>query len=111
MLTRRGALFRLPQLLGLNFLSFLGRHASVQRTDHFVGFFFGGKLNKENLLTVIRNLPGTGTCELMCHPGFDDPGTSHTHWGYRWPDELDALVDPEIADALRRKAVQLISYR
>jgi len=111
MLKEKGAIARTLQLLALNFLSLLGRSASVQRTDHFVGFYFGGRLNKGNLLKVIEHLPRTGTCELMCHPGADDPETTHAHWGYRWPDELHALLDQEVTDSLRRRAVQLISYR
>jgi hopanoid biosynthesis associated protein HpnK len=111
MLAKREAFTRLPQLAGLNFLSFLGRNASIRRTDHFVGFFLGGKLNKANLLRVIQHLPRRGTCELMCHPGIDDPQPTHAHWGYRWAEELDALLDREVAEALRRRPVQLTSYR
>jgi hopanoid biosynthesis associated protein HpnK len=102
---------RVGQLLWLRFLCSSGRHAEVFRTDHFVGFFFGGKLDKERLRIVLDYLPRTGTCELMCHPGLDDPATRYAHWGYHWPDELNALLDPDIADFLRSRCVSLTSYR
>jgi predicted glycoside hydrolase/deacetylase ChbG (UPF0249 family) len=95
----------------LNALALLRRDASSRHIDHFVGFFFGGRLTKNNLLTVIKNLPQTGTCELMCHPGFDDPTSAHVHWGYRWSEELRALVDMDVIRSLGERDVKLISYR
>ena len=80
------------------------------RADHFVGFFFGGKLNKKNLKHIILKLPSIGTCELMCHPGIDDKNTCYRHWGYNWSDELKALMDPEIIELLQLKKVHLIDY-
>ena len=67
------------------------------RTDHFIGFFLGGNLHKKNLRKVLQHLPLTGACELMCHPGLDDPNTRYNHWGYHWADELSALTDQLIS--------------
>ena len=111
MLKQRGAISRVLPLLVLNCFCWLGRHTRALRTDHLVGFFFGGNLHKDNLQEVLRHLPRTGTCELMCHPGFDDPKTRYSHWGYHWVDELHALIDQEIVEELQRKGVQVISYR
>lgn len=111
MLKRTGSVSRILQLFILNTFCCLGRNMPTRRTDYFLGFFFGGNLHTENLQRLLRYLPSTGTCELMCHPGLDDPTTRYRHWGYRWSDELHALIAPEISDALRRKGVQLISYR
>jgi predicted glycoside hydrolase/deacetylase ChbG (UPF0249 family) len=111
MLRRTGSVSRLLQLFILNAFCRLGRNMPIRRTDYFLGFFFGGHLHTENLQRLLRDLPSTGTCELMCHPGLDDPTTPYNHWRYRWSDELRALIAPEISDALRRKGVQLISYR
>ena len=44
----------------------------LARTDYFVGFFYGGKLDKKNLQKLLEHLPINGTCELMCHPGLHD---------------------------------------
>jgi predicted glycoside hydrolase/deacetylase ChbG (UPF0249 family) len=98
-------------LLVLKTFCRLGRKAIRVRTDHFHGFLFGGQLHTHHLKKLLRSLPPTGTCELMCHPGWDDPHTRYGHWGYHWADELAALIDPEVADLLRERGVQLISYR
>lgn len=111
MLREGGSASKVLQLLALNFLCRLGRNASVLRTDQFAGFLFGGNLHKKNLKKMLQQLPLTGTCELMCHPGFDDPDTRYNHWGYHWSHELSALVAPEIPDFLERKGIHLISYR
>jgi hopanoid biosynthesis associated protein HpnK len=102
---------RVPQLLTLNGFSRFGKNMPLRRPDHFVGFFFGGNLHKENLQTLLQHLPLEGTCELMCHPGKTGAQATYGHWAYRWSDELNALTDPRIADVLRQKSIQLISYR
>jgi chitin disaccharide deacetylase len=101
---------RILQLLVLNLFCSLARTGDARQPDSFVGFFYGGRLSKGNLLTVLRNLPSIGTCELMCHPGAADAESSHDHWGYHWRDERDALIDPEIRELLRKNGTQLISY-
>ena len=47
----------------------------------------------------------------MCHPGLKDPETSYNHWRYHWQDELDALLDEDVAAVLHQKSISLISYR
>lgn len=111
MLRRAGGISRLCQLFVLNAFCQLGRKTPARRTDHFVGFFFGGNLHKENLHTVLQSLPTSGTCELMCHPGLDDQHTLYGHWHYNWSAELDALTDQKIVEFIRQKDIQLTSYR
>jgi chitin disaccharide deacetylase len=111
MLKRKGSVAKVLQLSILNLLCRLGKSALLLHPDHFVGFFFGGNLHKRNLQKLLQHLPPTGTTELMCHPGLDDPSTHYSHWGYHWSEELCALVDSEITDFLRQQEIQLISYR
>jgi hopanoid biosynthesis associated protein HpnK len=111
MLKGEGAVPRVLQLLTLNMFCRLGKNTNSVRTDNFVGFFHGGNLHKKNLHKLIESLPTSGTCELMCHPGFDDSRSRYGHWGYHWSSELTALTDPEIAELLRQRGVDLISYR
>jgi hopanoid biosynthesis associated protein HpnK len=111
MLTDVGAASRLAQLLALRAFCFMGRRAPMAHVQHFAGFFYGGRLNREHLLTVLEHLPRSGTCELMCHPGLDDPGTRYSHWKYSWPLELEALTDPGVADVVKRRGISLISFR
>jgi hopanoid biosynthesis associated protein HpnK len=106
-----GYVLRLAQLIALGMFCHLGRSKDVSCTDHFVGFFHGGRLGKKQLETLLQHLPPSGTCELMCHPGLDSRSTKYNHWDYRWSDELQALLDRDIGDALRRRGIDLISYR
>ena len=111
MFRRLGQASRIAQLAVLNIFCRLGQKSFTARTDHFVGFYHGGALNRANLAEVVAHLPRKGVCELMCHPGHDDPGSERAHWGYNWPAELEALLDREIAASLRKRGVALISYR
>jgi hopanoid biosynthesis associated protein HpnK len=110
MLHDKHSLGRLPQLLILNAFCAFARTSDATRPDHFCGFFYGGRLSKENLMTVLEHLPKNGICELMCHPGLSDPHSRYAHWGYRWQDERDALTDKDVKDHLRARGVELISY-
>ncbi len=83
---------------------------NARSTDHFVGFYFGGRLDRANLATLIDALPHTGTCELMCHPGADSSESGHFAADYDRRAECDALCDPDIVRALRNRAIGLVSF-
>jgi hopanoid biosynthesis associated protein HpnK len=106
-----GALPRVLELMVLNGFCFLQQSRIRLRADHVAGFHMAGNLNKKNLQKLLQSLPDDGICELMCHPGLDDPNSRYSHWGYHWQDELEALVDPEIAEYFRQKGIRLVSYR
>ena len=110
MLQDRHRVLRLSQLLVLNAFCSFAKISDAKRVDYFCGFFFGGRLTKENLMKVLKRLPPRGTCELMCHPGLNDPDSRYAKWGYRWKDECDALKDNEIKDYVSSEGIQLISY-
>lgn len=110
MLHERGGTGRLMQQLALNVFCALADTTEAARPDHFVGFFYGGRLSKANLMRILAALPPSGLCELMCHPGHADASGRYAHWGYRWQDELDALTDPGVARWLRERGVELVSY-
>lgn len=111
MFKKLSGMARVLQMVVLNSFCCLGERRFAIRTDHFAGFYYGGALNKDNLLSLISNLPVSGTCELMCHPGRDDPSTARGHWAYRWPDELEALTSFETREALKTRGLALTSYR
>lgn len=102
---------RLAQALVLNLFCQMVKDRIGRKTDFFAGFLFGGNLNKENLLRIFGDLHHSGTYEIMCHPGLDDPDTHYKHWGYHWLDELKALLDKGIFDLVQHKGIHLISYR
>lgn len=102
---------RVAEQLAVAALSALSPLKSLRRSDDFVGFYFGGRLNERNLRTVLDHLPARGTIELMCHPGFEDPQSRYGHWGYAWTDEAAALSSPRIRELLAARGVRLIGYR
>ena len=81
----------------------------LRRSDEFVGFYFGGRLDEANLETVLAGLPTRGTVELMCHPG-DEGMRPQDDWHYAWTAERDALTSPRIRELLLARGMQLVSH-
>ena len=101
---------RLVELLALNSFCAATRADVGIAPDVFVGFFWGGGLNEDRLLQLLKGLPRSGTVELMCHPGIYDPTSKYDHWKYEWQRELDALKSHVVRDFLQEIGVRLISY-
>ena len=102
---------RIAQMAAINHYCSKVKDKVSIKTDYFAGFYFGGNLSKQNLLTLINNLPANGTCELMCHPGFSDSSPNYSHLKYRQVEEMMALIDDEIADALKARNVEISSFQ
>lgn len=83
----------------------------LRAPDRFTGFAFGGGLDRERLLATLDHLPKHGGCELMCHPGHDDPASPYRHWGYQSARELAALTAPAVRDRIVARSIRLISFR
>lgn len=81
-------------------------------TDHFAGFQLTGRFHARDLVHLIRNLPH-GSTEFMCHPGFcgDDLRAARTRLKESREHEHNALVAPEVREALAAAGVRLASYR
>lgn len=110
MFRESGSAGRLLQLLALSAFCAADDVGGALRPDHFVGFFYGGRLIKPNLMRVLESLPNEGTCELMCHPGRHDAGSARAHWQYRWQEELDALTDRSVGELLQSRGIELVPY-
>jgi predicted glycoside hydrolase/deacetylase ChbG (UPF0249 family) len=82
----------------------------LRRSDGFVGFYFGGRLDEASLATVLDHLPADGTVELMCHPGADDMRPTGD-WQYAWAAERAALMSPRIRQLLLARGVHLVARR
>lgn len=77
--------------------------AGLAATDAFLGLDEAGRWDLDRLLLAVRALAGQrfSSVEINLHPGaHDDPDRSRYRWDYRWAAELDALVDPRLADAM-----------
>ena len=80
-------------------------------TDYFAGFQITGRFRAAELVHLLAVLP-EGSTELMCHPGRCGPAlrNSRTRLKESREEELQALVAPEVRDALARNGIQLVNY-
>lgn len=98
-------------LLRRRFHRVLEKHG-CRTTDHFAGFQITGRFRTAQLVELLAALP-EGSTELMCHPG--RCGTALRNASTRLKEsrehELEALVAPEVREALERNRIELVSYR
>jgi predicted glycoside hydrolase/deacetylase ChbG (UPF0249 family) len=85
------------------------RAAGVAVLDGFLGdAALRPAWTEERLVAAIAAL-GTGTSELMAHPGYR-PSHARTSFGVEREVELGALCAAEVRSALERAGVQLRNY-
>jgi predicted glycoside hydrolase/deacetylase ChbG (UPF0249 family) len=89
----------------------LERHG-CRTTDHFAGFQITGRFRAADLVELMAALPA-GSTELMCHPGRcgDALRGARTRLKESREQELEALVAPEVREALGRNGIELVDYR
>ena len=108
---------RNPLALGVTGLAFLlarrARRAGLRYPLDAVGIECAGRLDERLLPTVLARLAdhGHAAVELTVHPGEgDDADRSRYGWGYRWEDELAALVGPVARGAVDTAGFRLGTY-
>ena len=111
MLQNLGNVRRLAEQVVLGIVCALSPLRALRRSDSFVGFYYGGRLDEKNLATVLGQLPERGTVELMCHPGGDDSRAAEGYWQYSWAAERAALTSPRIRALVAARGAQLVSNR
>jgi chitin disaccharide deacetylase len=74
------------------------RAAGLHTTDRVFGLEWTGRMTKHRLLELIRALP-SGVSEIYLHPA-TGPYVGDAS-GYRYRDELAALIDPDVIAACR----------
>jgi chitin disaccharide deacetylase len=111
MLRNWGNARRLTEQVVLGAVCALSPLRALRRSDSFVGFYFGGRLDEDNLATLLGRLPAGGTVELMCHPGGDDSRAAEGYWQYSWAAERAALTSPRIRALLTARGAELVSHR
>jgi len=78
-----------------------------------VGIECAGRLDESLLPSVLDRLArhGHSAVELTVHPGEgDDHDRGRYQWGYRWEDELAALVGPVARRAVAKAGFRLATY-
>ncbi len=88
----------------------LARHG-CRTTDHFAGFQLTGRFRARELANLIAMLP-EGSTEFMCHPGYcrDPLRQARTRLKESRERELEALIAPEVMEAVRSHGVELVGY-
>ena len=76
------------------------RRASLVMPDAVLGLRWTGQMTRERMLAAVEHLPD-GMVEIYTHPATSDsfPGSAR---GYRYRDELAALVDRDVIAAVKR---------
>jgi chitin disaccharide deacetylase len=90
--------------------SALLRARHLAHPDHFVSTFFGREaLTLQHLLGLIDAVP-EGISELMCHPGYVDPGLGSSSYRNEREVELALLTHPEARERAQAWGVELVTF-
>ena len=81
------------------------KHAGFTVPDHVFGLRWSGAMTTARIRGIIENLP-EGLSEIYLHPA-TAPGFEGAAPGYRYAEELAALVSPEVIRAARNPAIKL----
>jgi chitin disaccharide deacetylase len=84
----------------------------LRTTDGSLGVLVTGSLDLQLFTATAENMPD-GTWEFVCHPGYNDADLAGVRTRLRQSrqQELRLLTSPEVKEVLRRRDVELISYR
>jgi predicted glycoside hydrolase/deacetylase ChbG (UPF0249 family) len=87
------------------------REKGVLVPDFFLESFFGSGATSENLRFILAHLR-QGVSELMCHPGYpDDALVRESSYARERKQEIAALCDPRVHEALVAEGIELINFR
>ena len=88
----------------------LTRHGCCT-TDHFAGFQITGTFRTQGLVALLSVLP-EGSTELMTHPGHCGEALrqAQTRLKESRQQELEALMAPEVRQALKENRIELVTY-
>jgi predicted glycoside hydrolase/deacetylase ChbG (UPF0249 family) len=78
--------------------------------DRFICSFFGLEaLTLDYLLHLLDTLP-SGTSELMCHPGYDEPALASSTYRQERETELALLTHPAVRRQVERLGIELVTF-
>jgi hopanoid biosynthesis associated protein HpnK len=89
-------------------LAWRARRAGLRAPDRVFGLAWSGGMSAARLGRLIRHLP-SGLTEIYLHPATRD-GFENCAPGYRYADELAALMDPNVIALTRQPDVTLGGY-
>jgi len=86
------------------------RRAGIASNDRMFGLNDSGRMTRQRLLALLAALPA-GVSEIYCHPAtrrWDGPFAPRPD--YRCVEEFEALIDPQVAAAVRAHGVTTIPF-
>lgn len=89
-------------------LSLRARRAGLHAPDRVFGLAWSGAMSAPRVAGLLHHL-GPGATEIYLHPATRD-GFAGSAPGYRYADELAALIDPDICALAGRPDVALAGY-
>jgi chitin disaccharide deacetylase len=89
-------------------LSLRARRAGLRAPDQVFGLAWSGAMSAPRVRGLLDHL-GSGTTEIYLHPATRDAFAGSAP-GYRYADELAALIDPDIGVLARRPGIVLSGY-
>jgi hypothetical protein len=93
-------------MLVLNSVRAAASRSARRRPEHLVGFYSSGRPDRNQLQWIPANLSVDGFGELICRPARDETGDERHDWGYRWRDERDAFMAPEVRAEIAKGGVR-----
>jgi chitin disaccharide deacetylase len=84
------------------------RRQGFKTADQVFGLAWSGAINAARLSALIPHLP-EGVTEIYCHPATADAFVGGAP-GYRYRDELAALLEPCVAAAVQANDIRLTAY-
>jgi predicted glycoside hydrolase/deacetylase ChbG (UPF0249 family) len=89
-------------------LGYRVRHAGLRAPDRVFGLAWSGAMSTARVNGLLSHLPA-GSTEIYFHPATRD-GFENCAPGYRYADELAALINPDVIASARRPDVALGGY-
>jgi chitin disaccharide deacetylase len=89
-------------------LSLRARRAGLRAPDQVFGLAWSGAMSAPRVAGLLRHLEA-GATEIYLHPATRDDFAGSAP-GYRYVNELAALIDPEVCALARRSDVRLTGY-
>jgi hopanoid biosynthesis associated protein HpnK len=86
------------------------RRAGLLTPDAVFGLRWSGRMTVQRLCPLLRGCLPSGLCEIYMHPATRNVFPGHAP-GYRYVDELTALLAPETSEALRKSGHRLGGYQ
>ena len=93
------------------------REHAIMTADRFYGLCGSGRMTVRRLARILDRL-GEGTAEIMVHPGYMteelvalERTTGSYYINNRRELELGTLLDPELREIVKRRAIELTTYR